>query len=213
MDRIKLLLVDDHAVFRDGIRALLGTYDDIDIVGEASDGKEAVAKVQEFAPDIVVMDIAMPGMDGIEATRRIKKKYPNVKVLVLTQYNNKENMISMVKAGAVGYMSKKAIGSQLVEAIRTIQRGELFLPPAAVSVIVADYVQQARSKSYNGLTEREREILKLIAKGYTSRAIAEKLHISPKTISTHRAKLGKKLGLHGHTDLIKYAIRKDLVNI
>ncbi len=213
MAKIRTLVVDDHTIFRDGIRALLGSYKDIDIVGEAADGKEAIAKVRECAPDIVVMDIAMPEMDGLEATRQIKKKYPKVKVLVLTQYDNNENMISTVKAGAVGYLPKKAVGSELVVAIRNIYRGELFLPPAAVSAIVADYVQQARLKSPNNLTEREREVLKLIAKGYSSRVIAEKLHISIKTVFAHRTKSMKKLGLHTHTDLIKYAIRKGLVNI
>ncbi|MFQ5996508.1 MAG: response regulator [Dehalococcoidales bacterium] len=213
MEKTKILVVDDHAVFRDGIRALLDIYDDIEIVGEAADGKEAIAKVRELAPDIVVMDIAMPEMDGLEATRQIKKKYPKVKTLVLTQYDNKEYIISTIKAGAIGYLPKKAIGSELVAAIRTLHGGEFFLRPSAVSAIVADYIQQAGPELYNGLTGREREILRLIANGYTSRAIAEKLHISLKTVLVHRAKLMKKLGLHSHTDLIKYAIRKGLVSI
>ncbi len=210
MNKIRILVADDHAVFRDGIRALLGIYDDISIVGEASDGKEAIAKAQELVPDIVLMDIAMPEMDGLEATRHITRKEPKVKVLVLTQYDNKEYVLSTVKAGAVGYVPKRALGSELLTAIRAIHRGDLFLYPSAISAIVDDYVHQAGTEPRGGLTVRERKVLKLIADGLTSREIAKELSISLKTVLTHRAKLMKKLGLHTHTELIKYAMREGL---
>jgi len=169
MDRIKILLVDDHAIMRDGIRALLSLHDDIEIVGEASEGKEAIDKAQEFAPDVIVMDIAMPGMDGLEATRRIRKRSPAAKVIVLTQYDNKEYVLSVIKAGAAGYVPKRALGSELVSAIRAVCRGDSFLYPSAATALIEGYRQQAEGEPYDRLTEREREILKLIDDDHTSR--------------------------------------------
>ena len=213
MNRIKVLVVDDHAIMRDGIRALLGIYDDIEIVGEASEGKEAVEKAQELAPDVVVMDIAMPGMDGLEATRRISKRNPKVKVLVLTQYDNREYILSTIKAGAAGYVPKRALGSELASAVRTVYRGESFLYPTAAAALIEDYLRQDEvQEPYDRLTAREREILKLIAEGHTSREIAEMLFISLKTVLGHRAKIMEKLDLHNSIELIKYAMRKGIVS-
>ncbi len=213
MSKIKILVVDDHAIMRDGIRALLGLDNDIEIVGEASEGKEAIEKTQEIAPDVIVMDIAMPGMDGLEATRRITKKNPKVKVLVLTQHDNKEYIISAIKAGAAGYVPKRALGSDLVSAIRSVQRGDSFLYPSAAAALIENYRQQTEEvEPFDRLTAREREILKLIAEGHTSRKIAEILFISLKTVVGHRTKLMKKLDLHNRTELIKYAMRKGLVS-
>ena len=212
MDKIKILVVDDHAIMRDGIRALLSLHDDIEIVGEASEGKEAIGKAQELAPDVIVMDIAMPGMDGLEATRRIRKRSPVVKVIVLTQYDNKEYVLSVIKAGAAGYVPKRALGSELVSAIRAVHRGDSFLYPSAAAALIEGYRQQAEAEPYDRLTEREREILKLIAEGHTSRKIADMLFISLKTVVGHRAKIMEKLDLHNRTELIKYAIRKGLVS-
>jgi DNA-binding NarL/FixJ family response regulator len=214
MSKIKILVVDDHAIMRDGIRALLGLDNDIEIVGEASEGKEAIEKTQEIAPDVIVMDIAMPGMDGLEATRRITKKNPKVKVLVLTQHDNKEYIISAIKAGAAGYVPKRALGSDLVSAIRSVQRGDSFLYPSAAAALIEDYRQQTEeAEPYDRLTAREREILKLIAEGHTSRKIAETLFISLKTVVGHRTKIMEKLDLHNRTELIKYAMRKGLVSM
>lgn len=213
MDKIKILMVDDHAVLRDGIRALLGIHDDMEIVGEASEGREAVVKAQELSPDIVVMDIAMPGMEGLEATRRITKKYPKVKVLILTQYNNREYILSAIKAGAAGYVPKRALGSELVSAIRAVHKGESFLYPSAATALIQDYLHQVEEEPYDTLTGREREILKLIAEGHTSRDIANMLFISLKTVLGHRTKIMKKLDLHNRTELIKYAMRKGLVTL
>jgi DNA-binding NarL/FixJ family response regulator len=213
MEKIKVLLVDDHAIMRDGIRALLNLYDDVEIVGEASEGKEAVEKAQELVPDVVIMDIAMPGMDGLEATRRIKKNNPNVKVLVLTQHDNREYILAAIKAGTAGYVPKKALGSELVSAIRAVRKGDSFLYPSAAATLIKDYLRRADEDPYDRLTAREREILKLIAEGRTSREIAERLFISLKTVLGHRAKIMQKLDIHNRTELIRYAMRKGLVSM
>lgn len=213
MVNIRILLVDDHAVLRDGVRAMLETHEDIEIVGEASEGKEAIEKTKELSPDVVVMDIAMAGMDGLEATRRITKKHPSVKVLVLTQHDNREYIISAIKAGASGYVPKRALGADLVTAIRTVRRGESFLYPSAASALINDYLHQVEEEPYDRLTAREREILKLIADGHTSREIAEMLYLSLKTVLGHRTKIMDKLDIHNRTALIKYAMRKGLVTM
>jgi DNA-binding NarL/FixJ family response regulator len=214
MDKIKVLLVDDHPIMRDGIRALLSLHDDIEIVGEASEGKEAIEKARELAPDVVVMDIAMPGMDGLEATRRITKQNPQAKVLVLTQHDNKEYVLSAIKAGCTGYVPKRALSSELLSAIRAVHHGDSFLYPSAAMALIEDYRQQAPiGDAYDQLTPREREILKLIAEGHTSREIANMLCISLKTVLGHRTRLREKLGLPNRTELIKYAVRKGLVTL
>lgn len=213
MGKIKILIVDDHAVMRDGIRALLSLHDDIEIVGEASDGKEAIEKVEELTPNVVVMDIAMAGMDGLEATRRIVKKHPQVRVLVLTQHDNKEYIIAAVKAGVAGYVPKRALGSELVSAIRAVSRDDFFLYPSAAAVLVDDYRKQTEAEPYDQLTARERELLKLIAEGRSNKEIADRLVISVKTVLGHRTKIMEKLDLHNRTELIKYAIRKGLITV
>ncbi len=213
MDKIKILVVDDHAILRDGIRALLGLHDDIVIVGEASEGKEAIEKTEELMPDVVVMDIAMPGMDGLEATRRIRKKNLTAKVLILTQHDNREYVLSAIRAGVAGFVPKRALGAELVSAIRAVCRGNSFLYPSAATVLIEDYRQQAEVEPYDRLTAREREILKLIVEGHTSREIANMLFISLKTVLGHRAKIMEKLDIHNRTELIKYAMRKGLVNM
>ena len=213
MDKIKILLADDHAIMRDGIRALLSLYDDIEIVGEASEGKEAIEKAQELIPDVVVMDIAMPGMDGLEATRRIKKNNPKVKILVLTQHDNREYILSAIKAGAAGYVPKKALGSELVSAIRAVCKGDSFLYPSAAATLIKDYLRRTDEEPYDRLTAREREILKLIAEGHTSREIAGKLFVSLKTVLGHRTKIMQKLDIHNRTELIRYAVRKGLITM
>ncbi len=212
MDKIKILIVDDHAVLRDGSRALLGVHDEIEIVGEASDGKESIQKALEFTPDVILMDLVMPGMDGLEATRRIRKRIPTAKVLVLTQYETKEYILSAIKEGAAGYIPKKALSSELLTAIRAVHEGESFLYPSAAVALIEDYRQQAEVEPYDRLTAREREILKLVAEGHTSREIGDMLRISFRTIEGHRLKIMKTLGLHNRAELIKYAMRTGLVS-
>ena len=214
MRKIKILLVDDHAIMRDGIKALLSIYDDIEVVGEASEGREAIEMARELNPDVVVMDISMPGMDGLEVTRRLTKRNPGMKVIILTQHDNREYILSAIKVGAAGYIPKKALGADLVSAIRAVHSGDSFLYPSAAKALMDDYRKQAEQPDiYESLTEREREILKLIAEGLTSRDIANALYISQKTVQGHRTKIMEKLDLHNRTELIKYAIRKGLVDI
>ena len=213
MDRIRILMVDDHAVMRDGIRALLAVNDDFEIAGEASEGKDAVEKAHELSPDVVIMDIAMPGMEGMEATRRIVHKNPKAKILILTQHNDKEYTLSAIKAGAAGFLPKRALGSDLVTAIRAVHRGESFLYPSAATALIKDYLHKAEEEPYDSLTGREREILKLVAEGHTSGEIARMLFISLKTVQGHRTKIMKKLDLKNRIELIKYAMRKGLVTM
>ena len=206
MSKIRVLLVDDHAIMRDGISALLNLQDDIEIVGEASEGKEAIDKARELVPDVVIMDISMPEMDGLEATRRIKKKNPSVKVLVLTQHDNREYILSTIKSGSDGYLPKRALGSELVAAIRAIHQEHSFLYPTAAGILLEDYRLQVEKEPYDRLTEREREVFRLIADGHTSREIADMLFISLKTIHNHRAKIMEKLNIHNKSELIKYVL-------
>ena len=214
-NKIRILVVDDHAIMRDGVRALLSIQEDIEIVGEAADGREALAQALELRPDVVLMDIAMPGLDGLEATRRIARKLPSAKVLVLTQHDNREYVLTAIKAGASGYVPKRALGSELVDAVHAVHRGDSFLYPSVATVLIDGYRRGDGNldTGFNGLTAREREILKLIAEGHTSREIGEILEISLKTVQGHRTRIMSKLDLHNRTELIKYAMRKDLVTL
>jgi DNA-binding NarL/FixJ family response regulator len=207
------MLVDDHAVLRDGLRALLCLSDDIEVVAEAGDGGEAIAAIQRCMPDVVVMDIAMPGMDGLEATRRVVKEYPQSKVLVLSQHDNERYMLSVLRAGAMGYLLKRAAGEELVSAIRAVSRGESYLEPAMVKMVLQDYRQgnDRAAEDDFGMTQREKEVLKLVVEGRTSQEIADLLHLSKKTVMCHRANIYQKLGTHDRTELIKCATELGLV--
>jgi two-component system response regulator NreC len=218
VQKIRVLVVDDHTIVRDGIRALLALVADIEVVGEAGNGKEALEQVRQCCPDVVLMDIAMPVMDGLEATRRIRREFPDTKVLMLTQYNEgKEYVFSAIEAGAQGFIVKAAASSDLVSGIRAIYRGESFLSPIAAKAFVEDYQRTAsvRTKNdpYQQLTDREREVLKLLAEGYSAQEIAESLVLSTKTVEGYKASLMSKLDIHNRTELIKYAIRKKIVEL
>jgi DNA-binding NarL/FixJ family response regulator len=215
MKKIKVLIADDHTLVRQGIRSLLALTADIEIVGEAADGREAVEKVRQLAPDVVLMDLAMPKMGGLEATRRIRREFPATKVLAVTQYDDSEYVIPVIEAGARGFVTKMASPLELASAIQAVYRGDSFLSPSAAAILVEECQLKTDSEgekdSYQLLTDRERETLKLIAEGHTAREIAEVLVVSPKTVEWYKTNLMRKLNLRNTADLIKYAIRKRVV--
>ena len=217
MQKIKVLIVDDHTLVRDGIRALLALVADINVVGEAANGKEALEKVKKLAPDVVLMDLAMPIMSGLEATRRIRKRFPGTKVLALTQYEDKEYIIPTIEAGARGFISKTAAFSELASAIQAVYQGGSFLSPMAAAAVVEECQQkvaiEGEKDPYQNLTDREREMLKLVAEGYTAKEIADMLVISLRTVETHKTNLMKKLNIHNKADLIRFAIRKGIITL
>ncbi len=209
MGEIRVLLVDDHRILREGLRSLLERQPDIQVVGEAGDGLEALRKVASLKPDVVVMDIAMPGMDGLEATAHIKKEHPQVRVLVLTQYDEEQFITPLLRAGASGYVLKQAGRREVLQAIRQVAKEGVFLPPQAARQVLKA-MQEPQEEPEPHLTPRETEVLRLVAQGKTNREIAALLGISPKTVSVHRSNLMAKLGLHSSVDLVRYAIRKGL---
>ena len=217
MKKIKVMIVDDHTLVRAGIRSLLALVNDIEVVGEASDGKEALSKVKKLSPDVVLMDLAMPVMGGLEATRRLRRDFPGIKVLVLTQYDDSEYVIPVIEAGASGFVTKMSAFSELAAAIQAAHQGESYLSPTAATALVEEYQQKTTSEgehdSYQQLTDREREVLKLVAEGHTGREIGEILVVSPKTVDWYKSSLMNKLNIHSRTDLIKYAIRKRIITI
>jgi DNA-binding NarL/FixJ family response regulator len=217
MQKIKVLVVDDHTIVRDGICALLALAGDIEVVGEATNGSEAINMVKDLHPDVVLMDIAMPIMGGLEATRRIRREYPETKVLVLTQYDDKEYVFPVIESGASGLISKTGASSELALGIRAVHQGDSFLSPPVAKLLVENYQTTAGERAvkdpYNQLTERERDILKLLAEGYSTQEIADMLVITPKTIEGHKTKLMSKLGIHNRIDLVKYALRKGIITI
>lgn len=215
MPKIRVLVVDDHAIVRDGICALLNLAGDIEAVGEAANGREALEMVGKLLPDIVLMDIAMPLMNGLEATRRIHKESPETKVIVLTQYEDKEYVFPVIEAGASGFVSKTAASSELTAAIRSVYHGDSYLSPSIARLLVEDYRQIASIRRSQDpaeqLTDREREILKLLAEGHSTQEIARMLVISPKTVERHKTNLMAKLDIHNRLDLFKYALRKGII--
>lgn len=208
----RILLVDDHALFREGIRALLRPYPDLQVVGEASDGAEALALLEELRPDVVLLDIAMPGMGGLETAPEIARRSPGTRILILSQYDNKEYVHRFLRLGVSGYVLKKAAGTELVAAIRATARGESFLDPSVAGTVIQGFLGGGGEPAgHEALTERERQVLTLIAQGRTSKEIAEALTIAVKTVMAHRANLMEKLDLHNRTDLIRFAIRTGLI--
>jgi two-component system response regulator NreC len=215
MSKIRILVCDDHTILREGIRLLLDSQPDIQVIGEAGNGHEAVEKARTLKPDIILMDIAMPGLNGLEATKQIRHDDPHARVLVLTMYESDEYVSRMLEAGVQGYVLKKAAGSDLVHAIYAIDQGEAFLYPSITKRLVEDYLRRVETgqerTSFNRLTSREREVLQLIAEGNSSQQIAQTLSVSVRTVQNHRAHIMEKLGMHDRGELIKYAIQKGII--
>ena len=216
MKNIKVVIADDHTILRQGIKSLLDIQEGIEVMGEAKDGREAIKTIEELLPDVILMDIAMPGLNGLEATRRIKKKFPKVKVVVLTMHANEEYIFQILNAGADGYLVKETAFQDLISAINAVHKGEAFMSPSISKKVMTDYIQRAQGEEkvgFDTLTTREREILQLVAEGNSNKKIAEALFISPKTVETHRAHIMDKLNIHDRAGLIKYAIRKGMINL
>ena len=217
MEKIRVMIVDDHTLVRDGICALLELAGDLELVGEASNGREALEAVEKLRPDVVLMDISMPIMDGLEAMRRIYKEFPDSKIIALTQYDDKDYIFPAVEAGACGFISKTAASAELVSGIRAVFSGDSFLSPSVAKVFIDDYQHLALMKEkddpYKQLTNREREVLKLIADGFTVQQIADMLTIAPKTVEGHKTGLMSKLGIHNRIDLVKYALRRGITSV
>lgn len=216
-DKIRILIADDHALVREGIAAFLKISDDIEVVAEASDGVEAIEAVKKYKPHIVLMDISMPSLGGLEATVEIKKNDPNVKILVLTQYDDTVYIRRFLKAGASGYLLKKAVGTELINAIRAVARGESYLHPSIAASVIDGYLGKRETEQaedpYEKLTDREKQVLKLVAEGYTHKEIADILNISVKTAVAHQTNFSEKLGIHSRAGLIKFAIQRGIIKI
>ncbi len=216
MSPIRILLVEDHAVVRAGLRMLLAADPDMVIVGEAENGLQGVALAEELKPDVVLMDISMPDLNGIEATRRIKKSCPDTAVLALTMHEDDQYFFAMLAAGASGYVPKRAAPNDLIAAIHAVHTGGMFLFPSVARLLVADYLSKregAVARDLDALTEREREVLTLIAEGKTNQEIADALVISIKTVNRHRENIMAKLNLHSRVELVRYAIEKGLIEL
>ena len=211
--QIRVLIVDDHPIVRSGVRMLLEVEPDIVVTGEAVDGIQAIAKTRDLKPDVVLMDIGMPGMDGLEATKQIKAQWPDIAILVLTMHRSEEYFFEMLKKGASGYILKGAEASDLIHAVRVVARGEEFLYPTMANKLVQDYLSLGEGKMVIDpqLSPRENEILRHLAEGYSNKEIAEALVISPSTVHTHRTNLMQKLGLSSRHELIQYARKRGLM--
>lgn len=213
--RIRVVLVDDHALFRQGVKALLEAGGDIEVVAEAGDGATAIERAVAERADVVVMDLTMPGMGGLEAIAHLRRRAPDAKALVLTMHGAEEYFFRALDAGASGYVLKEAVAADLIAAIRAVHNGQVFLYPTVATALVNDYLQRVGRgegrDSYRRLTEREREILALIGEGRTNQEIAEELTVSVNTVQTHRAHIMEKLSLHNRAELIRYAVRAGLL--
>jgi len=217
MTEIKVLIVDDHAVVRAGLRMLIESDPELNIVGECENGEEAIQCVQDLQPDVVLMDVTMPVMDGVEATQHINQADGAPPVLALTIHEGADYFFRMLKAGASGYVPKRAAPSELIRAIRVVASGNVFLEPSVAKELVQDFLHRVEQgdeqKNYDGLTDRERQVLTLIAEDETNQGIANQLGISVKTVERHRENIMAKLNLHSRTELVKYAIRKGMISL
>jgi len=217
MRRIRVLLAEDHTLVRKGLRALLDEADEITVIAEASDGREAISKVEERNPDVILMDISMPSLSGLEATRQICEQIPDAKILILTVHSSAEYILQALRAGASGYLLKEAAPTELIRAIKVVHQGDSFLSPTISRSVIQDYVEKTEmlevESRYDSLTNREREVLQLTAEGYSIKDIATHLSISDKTVRTHRKNLINKLDIHSTAELTLYALRHGLISL
>ncbi len=212
MDRIRVLIADDHGILREGIKALLASVPDIEVVGEAADGREAVELCRKLDPDVALMDIAMPGLGGLEATLQLKRDHPRTRILVLTQYADREYVHRFLQAGAAGFILKKAAGSGLADAIRAAARGGLVLDPEVARYALEDVRKPQRAGDpYDTLTDREKQVLKLVAEGRSNKEVADVLGITVKTAMSHREHVMLKLDLHNRTELVRFALERGVL--
>ncbi len=215
MSKIRVLIADDHAILREGVRALLKPVEDIEVVGEAADGLQAVEACRRLQPDVVLMDIAMPGLGGIEAALELKKESSRTRVLVMSQYEDREYVRRMLKAGAAGYVLKKSAGAELAGAIRAVARGGLVLDPEVARAAMEESSPEggAGGDPYEALTDREKQVLKLVAEGKSNKEVAELLGISVKTAMSHRERVMEKLEVHNRTELVRFAIKRGVIRV
>jgi two-component system, NarL family, response regulator NreC len=213
--KIRVLIVDDHAILREGVRALLQLQADIEVVGEASNGTEAIETVARLDPDVVLMDIAMPGLGGIEAAIELKKQQRRARILILSQYEDREYVRRLLKAGVSGYVLKKSAGAELANAIRAVHRGGLVLDPevARTAMEEANPAAPGASDPYEALTDREKQVLKLVAEGKSNKEVAEVLGISVRTAMSHREHVMEKLGVHNRTELVRFALKRGVIRV
>lgn len=215
--KIRVVLADDHAVLRAGLRALLNVEPDIEVIGEASDGKDAIHQVEALEPDVIVMDLSMPGTSGLDAIEQITSRHLDSKVLVLTMHSEEQYILQVIQYGAAGYVLKSAADNDLIDAIRQVAQGKTYLYPEAAHILIEHYRRKEREQNasaedgFSSLSEREREVLAYTARGYSSREIGSMLFISAKTVDTYRQRLMEKLNLHHRVDLVQFALRKGLL--
>lgn len=212
--QVRVLLADDHALVRAGLRKLLESLPDIEVVGEADDGQAVLALAEQLHPHLVLMDIAMPGLNGLEAAARLTKAHPQIRVLILSMHQNEDYVRQALRAGAAGYLLKDAAPVELEHALKAVLRGQTYLSPAVSKGVMSDYVQRLRGEESPGeaLTPRQREVLQLVAEGKSTKEIARRLELSVKTVETHRSQLMKQLDLHDVAALVRYAIRTGLIS-
>ena len=217
MNKIRVVLADDHIILRSGLRKLLEEQSDIEVIGEADDGNEAIARTIELTPDVLLLDLSMPGLGGMEVIRNIKASMPEVTILVLTMYEDEGHFIQALEAGASGYIPKKAADTDLIAAIRAVTRGEVFIYSSFGKAMVKRIIcsespdKEEEVDIYQRLSQREQEVLKLVAQGFTNKQIAEQLYLSVKTVETYKARIIEKLNLHGRAELVRFALQRGLL--
>ncbi len=217
MEKIKIIIADDHTIFRQGLRMLLAQEDDMEVVGEAADGIEALELAKKHNPDIILLDIAMPNMDGVQVAGKIKKSLPRIKIIVLTSYSDDQFLYEFLKLGVSGFVLKDSASQELIYSIRKSHEGMVFFDPSVSKKVMEKFTQVSGGKSdfvnYGKLSDREKEVLRLVAEGCATKEVAEKLYITPKTVENHRANIMKKLNIRDRTGLTKYALRLGLIDL